>query len=422
MRARPVAKEGTLTKKQPLRRREPLWLQSPRISVVTRKRAPDATYDVVIVGAGISGALVADALSEKGLRLLVIDRRGPVRGSTLASTAMIQHEIDVPLTRLASLRGQADAERVWRRSAAAVEALAGRVGDLGLACDFHRKRTLFLAGDDMGSRALAAEAGARQAAGLDCSLLSGADLSTRFGLSRSAAIDSDVSASANPAQMAAGFLRLARERGATLVAGVEVTDIRSGADEAILATADGSLIGASHVVFCTGYEFLSALSAGPQRIVSTFAMASRPKLKHPDWLNDYLVWEASDPYLYFRATSDGRVIVGGEDEAGDEAYRDAKLAERKGRILAEKLGDLTGIRFGEPDHLWAAAFGTTPDGLPLIGRVPGMDRVFTAMGFGGNGITFSRIAADIISGEIVGKPDPDAPLFAIKAPPSAAKA
>jgi glycine/D-amino acid oxidase-like deaminating enzyme len=73
---------------------------------------------------------------------------------------------------------------------------------------------------------------------------------------------------------------------------------------------------------------------------------------------------------------------------------------------------LLGMKIGAHDSAWAAAFGTTNDGLPLIGLVPEMKHTFAVMGFGGNGITFSKIAAEIVSAEIAGQPDPDAKLFA----------
>src|SRR5690606_5349867 len=100
-----------------------------------------------------------------------------------------------------------------------------------------------------------------------------------------------------------------------------------------------------------------------------------------------------DPYLYLRTTHDGRVICGGEDEEfEDEATRDALIPQKVKRI-ADKLGKLLPAIDPTPDFAWAGSFGTTPTGLPLIGALPGRPRVFALMGYGGNGITFSRIAA-----------------------------
>ena len=54
--------------------------------------------DAAIVGAGVSGAFMAEALSRRFESVVVLERRGPARGATAASTAMLQFEIDEPLT------------------------------------------------------------------------------------------------------------------------------------------------------------------------------------------------------------------------------------------------------------------------------------------------------------------------------------
>ena len=403
-----------LTRQRDLRQARPLWLDSPRISPRVRKNPSLRRYDAIVVGAGISGALVAHALAGGGRSVLVVDRRMPVRGSSIASTAMIQHEIDQPLTRLQEMIGAEKATRAWRRSAGAVLRLEETVRTLNLDCGFRRKKALYLSGDDLGARALKAEAAAREAAGIAARYLDTATLRAEFGLARTGAIESDVSASANPGQLTAGILRDLNRQGVDLVAGVEVTDLRSLASETVLATADGRLLSAEHTVFCTGYEFLECLADKRHEIISTWALASRPRLPAPAWLKDYLVWEASDPYLYLRTDSSGRIVAGGEDESDPEAYRSPEKLRAKSAAIRRKVEKLLGVSIGAPDYRWAAAFGATSTGLPLIGSVPGMTNVHAVMGFGGNGITFSQIAAEIVAAAVNGARDPDADLFALE--------
>ncbi|MFG1284965.1 FAD-binding oxidoreductase [Xanthobacter autotrophicus] len=404
-----------ITARRDLREARPLWADTSHISVLSHKTPKSRRYNVVVVGAGISGALVAHALADGKRSIAIIDRRGPVKGSSMASTAMIQHEIDVPLHTLSGSIGKARAARVWRRSADAVEQLQTLVDQLGIACQMEAKQTLFLAGDEYGARALAKEASARKEAGLTADYIDAGQLKRDYGIDRTAAIRSDASASANPAQLTAGVLRHARKRGCEIISGVEITDLHASSGDVVLATSTGHLLFAGHVVFCTGYEFLKPLANKDHSIVSTWAIASPPGLKLPQWLSGYLVWEASDPYLYLRTTPNGRLIAGGEDEDSPDAYlSEAKLA-KKGRVITEKIGDLLGCSIGKPDYAWAAGFGTTPTGLPMIGEVPGLKNVHAVMGYGGNGITFSMIASHIIAASVTGKPDPDAELFAFKA-------
>jgi glycine/D-amino acid oxidase-like deaminating enzyme len=65
-----------------------------------------------------------------------------------------------------------------------------------------------------------------------------------------------------------------------------------------------------------------------------------------------------------------------------------------------------------PEFSWAACFGASDTGLPSIGAVPGAKRCFAVLGYGGNGITFSTVAAQLIQRAVVGLRDPDEDLFA----------
>ena len=66
----------------------------------SRDMAPGSfRCEVLVVGAGITGALVAERLTREGRDVVVVDRETPTQGSTLASTAMLLWEIDRPLGR-----------------------------------------------------------------------------------------------------------------------------------------------------------------------------------------------------------------------------------------------------------------------------------------------------------------------------------
>jgi glycine/D-amino acid oxidase-like deaminating enzyme len=56
-------------------------------------------------------------------------------------------------------------------------------------------------------------------------------------------------------------------------------------------------------------------------------------------------------------------------------------------------------------------FGETASGLPTIDRIPRMPNCWVALGYGGNGITYARIAADVISSAVLGRSDVDADLY-----------
>lgn len=327
---------------------------------------------------------------------------------------MIQHEIDLPLTTLREKRGARVANAAWRRSVRAVDDLVTLTERLRIRCSMQRKPALYLAGETLDAARLHAEAAARRRIGIFAEYLDAARLQAEYGITREAAILSRDSASANPAQLTAGLLRACQRRGAVLVSPAEVTDMAELPGGVALATSDGRVIAARHAVFCTGYEFLPQMRSRVHHITSTWAIATAVLPDPPPWLRRTILWEAADPYLYLRMGGSGRLIAGGEDEDGGEQSRDPALLKRKAGVITQKIEGLLQLRLGKPAFAWAAPFGVTRDGLPIIDRVKGHERVWAVMGFGGNGITFSMIAAQIVAGDLAGKPDPDAGLFRLR--------
>lgn len=398
------------TIKRDLRTGRSLWADSPGLGVPVRPLKDAISVEVAIVGAGISGAFMAHELA-RDHSVAVLDRRPPLTGSTIASTALLQWEIDLPLTALSDRIGAAKARRAYLRSRAAVDDLKRIVAKERIVCGLHPKATLYLAGDEYGHRALEAEAEARAALGLESEYVGAADLRARFGMERTGAILSDGSASGDPARLAAGLLRRSAADGAKIYSPVEVLEAVSDPDGVTLLTDAGHPVRARAVVFCCGYEFPRGIPTPGAKIISTWAMASKPRQRCPAWLRDTLVWEASDPYLYFRMGGDGRLIVGGEDEASPDAHADKAKLKRKCETIAAKLKRLLPAVEFEVDYSWAGAFGESATGLPSIAPVPEMDHAWAVMGFGGNGITYSVIASQIVSAALRGKPDPDADLY-----------
>lgn len=402
-----------MRRKLDLRTGRPVWFAYRVPAIPTEKLTRDVKADVAVVGMGISGAMVAEALTAQGLSVVCIDRRGPMKGSTAATTALVQFEIDQPLTKLSGMIGRAKAEQAWRRSRLSIESLAARIMELDIECGLDRRPSLYLAGNVLGPGALREEAEARQRTGINATYLVPKTLAERFGVERDGAILSHGNLTLDPRKLTAGLLLKALERGARFFAPAEATGITSSAGEVAVGTKDGPTVTADHAVLATGYELTGIVPEAKHRIISTWAIATRPQ-RRKVWPAEAFVWEASDPYLYMRATRDGRVICGGEDEEfSDEERRDA-LIGRKSTKLSRKLARLFPQLDPEPQFAWAGSFGTTTTGLPYIGRVPRHPRVHAVMGYGGNGITYSQIASELVASALGGRDDSDADLFAFR--------
>jgi glycine/D-amino acid oxidase-like deaminating enzyme len=403
----------SLTQKRDLRTGVPVWQSRPpaRLDLTCdfRKRK----FDVIVVGTGISGALVADTLLNAGLTVLAIDRRKPMSGSTVASTALLQSELDTPLGELQKKIGKSDATRIWWRSAQAVQALKARIADLDLKCDYRERTSLYLPGNVLDAAGLKKEAEIRRQAGLRSEFISREELKRRTGISRPGAILAMGNAEADPVKLTAAIWRSFLARGGAMVSNLEVTDVESTRLQVRLTLADGERIEAKRAVFCTGYEFLNGIKPKDFKIISTWVLATA---KQPAnlWPDRSLMWEAADPYLYLRTTTDGRIIVGGEDEPFSDSNKRDAMTAYKVKALARKAARYFPNADFTPEYSWSGSFGESPTGVPAIGPVKHLPRCHAVLGFGGNGITFSMLAAELVARDIMGLKDPDAELFKLE--------
>ncbi|MEO8466758.1 MAG: FAD-dependent oxidoreductase [Gammaproteobacteria bacterium] len=403
-----------LTRKRNLRTGTPVWSAYRHSTPPSSPLKRSVRADVVVVGAGITGALVAQRMCELGLRPLILERRrGALLGSTAASTALLQFELDTPLVHLARKIGKRAAGRVWQCSHWAVNELRTQVRRLDVQARLETRPSLYLAGDLLNAAGLRREVLARQRFGLPSEFLDRSALRHHFSVHRAAAILSHGNAEADPVALSAGFLWQALGAGARLHAPHEVTDLHAHGRYVTIATAEGIEIRARHVVLCTGYELPKIVPAAKHEIFSTWAIATAAQPAKV-WPQRALVWEASEPYLYMRATADGRVICGGEDEEfADDERRDA-LIPRKTARLQTKLGRLFPQLDARAAFAWAGSFGSSTSGTPSFGPIPGYPRCFAVLGYGGNGITFSMLAASMIARAVRGRPHADSKLFAFE--------
>lgn len=368
--------------------------------------------DVVIVGAGITGGFLAERFTREGRKVVLLDRRAPTSGSTSASTAMLLWELDASLLELEERFGLEKTSRIVRACRRMVGEIGGLVKRLRIACEYAGRHSLYMAGGLLDAEDLRQERKLRARVGVDGALLGPAELEAR-GLLADAALEHPGSAEADPVQLARGLLRASVARGALILSPAKAIAFGLTRNGVTVETHNAAAVHADVLVLANGYEMPDFVPAARHSLSSSWAIATPPLAFRP-WHNGTLVWEAADPYLYMRFTSHNRLIIGGEDEAGDDPDNREKLAPQKARrLIAKAKAHCPSLEGIVADRIWSGAFGKTDDSLPLIGRIPGRENCLAAFGYGGNGITFSALAAEILSAELSGERHPDADLFAL---------
>lgn len=366
--------------------------------------------DVLVVGAGITGALIAYHLARDGMNVCVIDRREAGWGSTAASTALLQYEIDTELQDLQERYGLADAVLAYKACESAIGSLRTLAKSLR-RIEFQSMRSLYFASHWYHKSRLEREGALRRANGFELQMLDRAALVARYGIDAPVGLLTSVAAQTDPYQMAHRLLGRVESLGGRVHARTALQDFKVVRGGVRAETDEGVAIRAKQLIFAAGYESEKWLDQRVASNRSSYAFISEPVAGGLGVLRRTQVWE-SRPYLYVRSTPDDRVLVGGEDDSIDVPLRRDMRVKRKAKKLLARVVDLFPALPLKVAFAWAGTFAETEDGLPFFGsHEQHGPRVHFAMAYGGNGITYSLIGAELLRDSLLGKQHPCATLF-----------
>lgn len=371
----------------------------------------DIHTDVAIIGAGITGALVAWQLVQQGIQCTLLDKRHAATGSTAASTSLIQYELDTPLYQLQKLVGKENAVKSYKLCLDAINWLEQLTYALGINDHFTRKCSLQYASYQKHLKGLETEFELRKKYGFDVAWLTEKDIQNKFGFSKSGAI-----LNFDAAQLDAYFLAHTIfkkiQKDCPIYDHTEVTQIIHERNGVVLITKDGFKVHAKKLVIASGYEAQQYIPKKIEDLHCTYVILSEPMDSTELWYENCHIWETAYPYLYIRTTTDeNRILVGGKDTGYFPEAKQKQLLPIKAKALQKAFSKLFPQLNFKTDFSWSGAFGTSKDGLPYIGNIPQRPHTYFALGFGGNGITFSAIAAQFICNSICGQQQNDAQIF-----------
>jgi glycine/D-amino acid oxidase-like deaminating enzyme len=392
-----------------------VWLPSGRSSqrYPTLRGHHDA--DLVVVGGGMTGALVALEFAAAGVAVCLIEAALVARGSTAASAALLLQEPDQGLGHLATRYGAAASRRIWTLGRDAVHDFVDLLRRRRIACDLAERDALYYAPTAEAARRLRREFADRSRAGFQGEWLTAERVRRVAGIAASGAIRTTGNAQFQPYKACLGILAAAAASGARIFERSRAIRIDARRTHVHVRTRRGS-IDARRVVVATGYATRRFKPlAGRFRMYDTYVLATAPLTaadRRAIGLGDVMLWDTERPYHYARWTADHRLLLGGGDRpVTDGRRRTARFAEATRQLREDfdkVLPPLAGIGI---DRSWEGLFAITPDSLPYIGahrRYPG--HLF-ALGYGGNGMTFGFLAARMLREQWQGVVSTDHDLF-----------
>jgi glycine/D-amino acid oxidase-like deaminating enzyme len=405
------------TSNSQLWRGQPLWLHGAgrRPQQIHRALRGPRRSDVVIVGGGMTGALIACVFADAGVNITLLEAARVGRGSTSASSALLLQEPDRGMGELARRYGLPASKRIWTLSRDAVRDFVALVRHKRIACDLLRADAIYFAPTMEAAAQLDDEFRLRVRAGFNAEWLTPGPLRRACGIAGFGAIRTPGNAQFDPYKACCGLIDAAVSSGAQVFERSAVRRIDQRRSGVRVHTAEG-YVDAARVVIATGYAtaYFRPL-AGRFRLYRTYVLATpivNPRQRRELGLGKVMLWDTERPYHYGRWSPDRRLLLGGGDRpivAGQTRQAEYSRARRDlGDYFYRLFPALADIGI---ERTWEGLFAMTADGLPYIGPHRAYPHHSFALGYGGNGMTFGFLAARMLLEQWRGIASPDHRLF-----------
>jgi gamma-glutamylputrescine oxidase len=365
------------------------WLDAQRPDLPSVRLSGPA--DVAVVGGGITGCACALALAEGGLRVVLHEARELAGGASGRNGGFALRGGAMPYDSAREWLGPGRARTFWRWTERHLDRLAELFGDA-----LRRTGSLRLAADDEERAELRREFDALRADGFAAEWLERDDLDPAVAGRFAGAILHPDDGTLHPARATWQLALRAAE------AGVEVREHSRVDDHAALE--------AEHVVVATdGYpsgllgRFEGSIIPTRGQMLATEPITER-LFERPHY--------GRHGYDYWHQAPDGSILAGGFRDADlaseftDQEATTPTIQTALEAFLTELLGRAPRIT-----HRWAGIFGLVPDLLPVVGRVPGSDRLWVAGGYSGHGNVLGLACGELVAAAILGREAPLLELF-----------
>ncbi|TDO20156.1 FAD-dependent oxidoreductase [Pedobacter duraquae] len=356
-------------------------------------------FDVVIVGAGITGLTTAILLQQQGKKCILLDGNGVGFGTTGGTTAHLNTFFDTTYPEVEKDFGDGEARLFAEAGKEGIDTIQELTRTYGIACDLEYREGILYSETEKETKQLLEILEASRRAGVDAveTRDNGIPVEMQF------AVSFKDQAQFHPLKYCKGLLQEFIDLGGVILDQAFVSEVSSQDDLQIAHVGEQRIAGKSLVY---------ATHVPPGVTIFNFECAAYRsyvlgiKLKNGDY-PEALVYDMQEPYHYFRTHEiEGQpyLILGGEDhktghENPEQAFKALEDYTRK-YYYVESV-----------DYKWSSQYYVPSDGLPFIGLIPGESNTYVATGYNGNGMMLGTIAGKLISDLILGKENKYQKLF-----------
>lgn len=391
------------------------WKEKSKIKNVYPYLTSNLRCDVVIVGGGITGAITAYYLAKEGADVIVVEKNIIGYGETLASSAIIEAQMDLDILKLEKFIGSNHSKKIYKMAYNAIDEIENINDTIGEDLGFERKDLIYFTNKFMQKSQMQREYENRKKLGNELLFLDSHDIIDM----QNGILTKGASAVLNPYMFTQSvFEYLNRMPNVRIFENTNIEDIISSYDSVKCITNNNFKILSDSLILTSGMDALRYIGNVPLEVSKTYTVITKP-IKNYDELNlNFTARDSSDPHHYIRFTNTGRLIFGGEDTRINDRFYDEKYSNMVANDRYKKLKSsfekiLYGIDKTSIEYASNASICNTKDSLPIVDEIPDMPNCFCNIGFGTNGIIHSVIGANMLKNAIKGFYTKDMNIFKI---------
>ena len=358
--------------------------------------------DTVIIGGGISGAITAYYESLKGNKVVLIEKNIIGYGSTMATTAILEYQIDKDMYKLKKDIGIDNSVKCFELCKSAIDDIEKIVNYIEkfnkTDINFKRKKSYYFSNKTIDDKIIDKEYITRLQHGFNVKKINNnklINITNGFYLENGSAV-------MNPYIFTSELINvLYKKHNLKVYENTYCSNIENIGKNILITTSNGFKITAKKCIITSGFESTPYLNTNLYSLYRTFTIVTN-KLNIDNELLDFTARDTNSPYHYIRFTDDNRIIFGGEDVKYTKNLQKKEELESVASLKYKNLEtsffeifkDIKNIVF---DYKFNGVFADTKDTLPIIDKVDNFNNVYCNLGYGANGILYSVLGAKILS-------------------------
>ena len=356
--------------------------------------------DVLIVGAGVSGAITAFYMAEEGYNVVVVDKNIVGFGSTSANIGVLDVQLGMEINKLSKIIGEKKAKKCFELMVDSIEELKKITSKLSNkdSIGFKKCNSIYFTDKYMNKNAIVKEYNSKINLGTGTKFLNENNLiDLRYGLE----IENG-SSTMNVYEFTKEIISyISKKENVRVYEHTEIADIKSKEEYVVATTSNNFKIRANKVIITEGAEVVKYFPDIPIELYKTYNIVTESIDGLKNYDTNFTARDMENPYNYFRFTEDNRIVYGGQISKVSEKELNDDISKHLSNVRYKKLfknlqETFCNIKDITVRYCFNSVFAETKDSLPLIDELPNMPNIYCNLSYGINGILFSVIGAKML--------------------------